>query len=196
MVIIKENDILSANSYLPLEVKEALTRLMARLCIEKTSDVEAGELLPTPPLWRENRMRRQQFLMGVLAGTYLKKDYKNGKMTVENGGGRKSKQDINYLMSIEDFDLWGESHVMNQLERLKRSKTKGVADGVFDILQDFRVFENMLLGAIRDELEAHNNSIDRVKKIVQLLGNQGAFEGLMAEFEKLKAEIERAGKDE
>lgn len=193
MVIITESDIQNANTYLPIEVKEAMTRLMAQLCVEKLEVASPDGLMPVPPICRENRMKRQQFLMGVLAGCYLKQGFALETMKVTGKDGKATEEKINYMMAVGDFDEWGESHAINQLERLKKSRTKGIADGVFDILQDYRIFENMLLGAIRDELERRNDIIGRLTRMIQMQSSPELLAALQGELESLKAEIKEMG---
>lgn len=196
MVTIKESHIQNASTYLPLAVKEAMTRLMAQLCVEKLEAASPDGLMPLPPIFRENRMKRQQFLMGVLAGCYLKQGYALETMKVMGKDGSATEEKINYMMAVGDCDEWGESHIINQLERLKKSKTKGIADGVFDILQDYRMFENMLLGAIRDELERRNDITGRLTRMIQMQSSPELLAALQGELESVKAEMKGMGKDE
>lgn len=155
-----EEDVLEAKTYTPIAHKEAMTRLMAQLCIERANEAE-----DTPWLgrYRENRMRRQQFLMGVLAQWYLGKNIELSQWEA----GEYASQTIPYCMSPAECDRWSGSHVLNQLERLKQSKEQGVKDQVYDLLSDFKLFENMLMGAIRDELERRNDSLGRVKELFE-----------------------------
>lgn len=177
---ITEDEVLSANTYIDICSKEAVTRLFAQLCAERVENPNSTKLQPLPPLYRENRRLRQQMSMGVLAKLYLGRDIQLQTVTIEADGERTEKR-IDCCMDTDEFDIWAASHVINQLERLKASKKPGVRNKVFDLLYDFKCFENMLFGAIRDELEVRNDFADRFTKLMDL---QTGPESL-AEAEKL-----------
>lgn len=177
-VIIHEDDIRNGLKFVPLEQKELMTRLIASLCIEKNET--AGEVETVPPMYHENRMRRQQFLMGILA-YYLKRDYELAELTITGTDGKPEKKAVNFCMSIDSYNEWAGAHVMNQLERLKRSKNEDVRNGVYDLLYDFHNMENMLLGAIRDNLESANDLVKRFINLAQISVTPDVLKQLMEE---------------
>ena len=69
-------------------------------------------------------------------------------------------------MQLSEYDDWAGSHVINQLERLKKDKTKKVSNTVYDLLYDYKAFEGMIFGAIRDELEARNDALHRAAAVL------------------------------
>ncbi len=164
MVVIHESDIINAAKFLPIEQKMLMAKLIAGLCIEKDEQRDGDE--STPPMYHENRMRRQQFLMGVLAH-YLHRDYKKENFVTKDANGEYVGKEVNFLMAADEYNEWGGSHVMNQLERLKRSKSENVRNGVYDLMYDYHGFESMLLGEIRDCVEAINDPISRFMQLAQ-----------------------------
>lgn len=175
-IVITTEDIQRAESYMPVAMKEAAVRMMATLCIDEVAPGKERDGLPAPLFFRENRLHRQQFFMGVLAGYYLKKPYRMAKLRYKDGKGETRVEDLNYMMDTEELDIWAGSHVMNQLERIKK-KRDGCADKVYDLLYDLKGFENMLAGAIRDELERRN---DPLRRMMELFGQAVSAEALAA----------------
>ena len=172
-VTITAEDVLNAADYVTIETKQMMAELMTTFCVEERPSPNDGAVMPLPPVYRENRMTRQMFLMGVLAELYLKKKvkyqtvrYQSGKKTVE--------KPLHLLMDADEYNEWAGSHVLNQLDRMKKQKGE-VADKVFDILEDYKLFEHMLLGAIRDEVSARNSEADRFAMTVELQNREAAF---------------------
>lgn len=155
-ITITVEDVKNAVSTVDIATKEALTRAMAQMCVEPV-EIVSTEDESLPPMFRENRKLRSQFQMGILA-TMLGKKYEVQKAKIR---GKDGEKDIPWCMGETDYNQWDASHVMNQLERLKKTADKTVANAVFDILYDYRSVEMMLAGAIRDELEAHNDPFNR-----------------------------------
>ena len=178
-IILTAEDIKRADSYLPIEKKKAMAELMTTFCVEERKDPNDGKVLPLPPQARENRMIRQMFLMGVLAEMYLHKKVRYQTIRYERDDEAVEKP-IPLLMDADEYNDWAESAVLNQLERLKKKKDD-VADKIFDLLSDFRLFENMLLGAIRDEIAARNDPADRLAVILAMNSAPETIEAAKAE---------------
>lgn len=157
VITITESDLAKASTYVPIEAKNGIARIVATFCVEPVDGTGAV------PVYRENRKLRQMFLMGILAELYLHRDYHIQKVTVDETG---EEQDVRLLMQLSDYDEWAESHVINQLERLKKDKTKKVSNTVYDLLYDYKLFESMIFGAIRDELEARNDPLRRAAAVL------------------------------
>lgn len=171
---ITREDIERAKDYLPLEIKETMVRLMAPLCLEQVRNPNSSGARPLPDIVRESRKMRQQCLMGVFAQWYMgRKIEMQIASYVDNDGNAKEKP-INYCMSADEYDKWAGSHVMNQMERWKRAKNT-VSNKVYDIMYDFKAFENMLLGVIRDEIDARN---DPALRMMQMMDAQTSPETL------------------
>lgn len=152
VITITEADLAKASTYIPIESKDRIARIVAAFCVEP-ADGENGA-----PVYRENRKLRQMFLMGILAEMYLHRDYRIQRVKLGESG---EEQDVRLLMQLSEYDDWAGSHVVNQLERLKKDKTKKVSNTVYDLLYDYKAFEGMIFGAIRDELEARNDALHR-----------------------------------
>ena len=187
MATITLEDIKKAKSYMPVETKEAVARLMSKLCV-LTKQSESD--IPTPPMKVENRLRKLQCLHGVLAGWYFGGEFEKEKLRYRDENGKTQEREVALCMSVETLDGWLEDHPMNQLERLKKEKT--VANKVYDILYDFKAFEMMLNGAIREEIEVANDSTVRM---AQAMLAQSSPESLLEtmrvleEFQKEKAGV-------
>ena len=149
-ITITEKDILDAADYIPISVKEQFTRAVAFICLEPV-EVKYDDA-PLPTMFRENKKIKAQYLMGILA-TLLQKEFAVQKLT--------SGEDLPMCMDETDYDKWATSHVMNQLERLKKCKNQAVVNKLFDMLYDYKAFEMMLTGAIKDEVEVRNDPFNR-----------------------------------
>ena len=148
-VTITQEDVKKAKDYLPAETKESLARLMAQLCTRVVENDASTAEAPLPP-WRvEDRLRRLQCLNGVLCGFYFGGSFEKEKLTVRKEDGSKEEREIEGVMSLEALNDWCSGHPRNQLERLK--KEKAVANKVYDILDDFKLFEILLDRAIRND---------------------------------------------
>lgn len=149
-VTITEAEVLKSATYVGIAIKEQFTRAVAFVCIEPVNVEYDGQSLPT--MFRENKKIKAQYLMGTLA-TLLQRDFPVQKLA--------SGEELSGCMDEAEYDAWAGSHVMNQLERMKRSKNGEVVNKVFDLLYDFKAFEIMLNGAIKDELEVRNDMLNR-----------------------------------
>lgn len=175
-VEITAEDIQNATTFTSLSSKEVVARAIAKLCIEPVEIIsDDGEALPT--MFRENRKLRQQFQMGILASLLGRKyTLQTVKIRTEDGAEEKS---LAWCMDEDEYNEWAESHVMNQLERLKKGADKELANRVFDFLYDYKAIEMMLSGAIRDELEAHNDLFNRAMRYFSVAATNAAVGELM-----------------
>lgn len=176
LITITEEDILGAQTYTPLSAKELLTRAIAALCVEPV-EVKAEENESLPPMFRENRKLRHQFQMGILA-TLLRREYPLQKVTYRHSEDGE-EHELTWCMDEDEYDIWAMSHVMNQLERMKKSGNKTVVNRLFDLLYDYKAIELMLTGAIRDELEAHNDIFNRAMQFFSVSATQAAMNSLV-----------------
>lgn len=151
-VTITEQDILNAETYVPISTKEVYSRNVASLCVEPVEiyNDEEGDTLP--PMFRENKKLKAQYLMGTLA-MLLKKPFTAQKL--------KSGEEMSGCMDEQEYDLWASCYVMNQLERMKKGKNSAAVNKLFDLLYEYKAIELMLSGAIRDELEERNDPFNR-----------------------------------
>lgn len=176
LITITEEDILGAQTYTPLSAKELLTRAIAALCVEPV-EIKADENESLPPMFRENRKLRHQFQMGILA-TMLHREYPLQKVAYRHSSDGE-EHELTWCMDEDEYDIWAMSHVMNQLERLKKTKNAAVVNRLFDLLYDYKAIELMLTGAIRDELEAHNDLFNRAMQFFSVSATQAAMNSMV-----------------
>lgn len=178
-VIITKEDIKNARTYMPILAKAQFARQIAVWCTETAQGSgDDGEV----PLYVENRAKRQLFLYGLLARWYLNKDFDCGTALVTTDG-ETEELEVDYYMAVDAYDEWASSHVMNQLERLKRDKE--VADKVFDLMQDYKALEAMIYGAVRDELEVKNDVIRRFGSSVAASITPAEIQGIVDQMRDL-----------
>ena len=175
-IVITPEDIERATAYTDIAVKEALARGVAQLCVEPVN-VISDDTEALPPMFRENRKLRAQFQMGILA-SLLGREYTQQSVIVR-GEDSREKRPLAWCMDEDDYRKWASSHVMNQLERMKKAKGPD-ADRIFDFLYDYRAIEMMISGAIRDELEAQNDPFNRAMRFFTVSAVDGAVKGAMA----------------
>lgn len=164
-ITITEQDIMDAVSYVDISSKEKYTRAVAFPCLEPvTVQYDDGNALPT--MFRENKKIKAQYLMGLLA-TLLQRPFESE--TLSTG------EELTGCMAEADYNLWASSHVMNQFERLKKTKNSEVVNKLFDLLYDYKAFELMLNGAIKDELEVRNDPLNRAAQWFSYTAADAAF---------------------
>ena len=183
-IILTKEDIQNARTYMPITMKRVLTRQVAVWCVDEEKGEPGAE---APPLFRENRERRQLFLYGLLARWYLQKDFACGTADLVKDGA-VVEQEVDYYMAPADYDEWAGSHVMNQLERLKRDKD--IADRIYDLLYDFRALEALSYGAVKDELARKNDLCERLMRCVGQASDPEQMKKTLAEIAELGKELE------
>lgn len=177
-VIINEQDIMNANANMPLVLKYTLAKYIAELCVEKKQITlkEGGEdSIPLPDMAQRNTLRESQFKIGVFVKEYLKNTFVPVKST--------NDKEIPYLMAADDADKW--SDFETQIDRLKKSKTQGVADKCFDILNDYHAFCRMVSIEIEQELQIKNDIVGRFAWLAKSLINSSTPEELKKSIEEL-----------
>lgn len=175
-VNITEKDIENAVLYTKLSGKEQIARSIGQLCVEPV-EVVSNETETLPPMFRENRKLRQQFQMGILA-FLLRREYPQQTVKIKGEDGA-SETPIALCMDEDCYDEWAESHVMNQLERLKKSSNKEMVNRIFDILYEYKAFELMISGAIRDELEVLNDGFNRAMRYFSVAAVDAAVKSMV-----------------
>lgn len=185
-VIINEQDILNANANMPLVLKYTLAKYIAELCVEKKQITlkEGGEdSIPLPDMAQRNTLRESQFKIGVFVKEYLKNTFAPVKST--------NDKEIPYLMAADDADKW--SDFETQIDRLKKSKNKEVADKCFDILNDYHAFCRMVSIEIEQELQIKNDIVGRLAWFVSVFlksATPGKLKESMEEIKKMQEQLE------
>lgn len=155
-VTITEQDILNANASIPLVLKWTLAKYIAEVSPEKKQIAvkENGkEAIPLPDMVQRRTMMESQFKIGVFVKEYMGASFEPVHDT-------ETDQPIPYLMAADEADQW--SNFEAQLDRLKRSKDKTVADKCYDILNDYHAFVRMVSIEIEQELQAKNDLLGRM----------------------------------
>lgn len=178
-----------ANTYIPVMEKQRMVEAIAPLCVAKVklSYVPTGanddEAKAAPDRHQEVKCLTNLFLMGILAHEYLRVPYE----------GDEPKEGYRHLqMPANIYDQWAGSHVMNQLERLK--KDKELTEVIFDLMYDYKELRFLLTNEIETIL-GHNN--DPVWRLMDAFNHavtaevNGAIEPMIAQA-KERAEREKA----
>ncbi len=177
-VIITEQDILKAKASIPLTLKYAVAQYIAEFSTDKKQITikEGGvDSIALPDMRQRNTMREAQFKTGVFAKEYMGKDVDFVKGTDDVS--------IPYLMASDEADAW--SNFETQLDRLKRSKNKEVADKCFDILNDYHAFCRMVSIEIEQVLQIKNDIVGRFAWLAKSLINSSTPEELKKSIEEL-----------
>lgn len=188
-VIITEQDILKAKASIPLTLKYAVAQYIAEISTDKKQITikEGGvDSIALPDMRQRNTMREAQFKIGVFVKEYMGKDVDFVKGTDDVS--------IPYLMASDEADAW--SNFETQLDRLKRSKNKEVADKCYDILNDYHAFCRMVSIEIEQELQIKNDIVGRFAWLAKSLINSSTPEELKKSIEDLSELQEQLTKKE
>lgn len=177
------DDIRRADSYIPIVKKSVIAMALAAMCVGKV-EVKAevgGQQESVPPLWQEDYVNKSLALAFVMTYYYLKMP----DITEQYKG------DTQPMLSANDFDRYGNIGV--QLDRLKTKlrydegeNCVSFRDKIYDLQADFRDFEKMLNGEIRNLLNRRNDICARMTAMVGTV----APEQMQQEMEILKAVME------
>lgn len=192
-VTITQKDVEKARDYLPADKKEAMARMMAKLCTRIVENDASTKENPLPPYRVEDRLRRLQCLNGVLCGFYFGGEFEKEKEYFQTKDGSTKEMEIAFVMSLEALNDWCEGHPKNQLERLK--KEKACANKVYDILDDFKLFEILLDRAIREEMEMQNDPAIRIAQMLAMQMNPESLKKTLEEIQQLQKLQKGEGED-
>ena len=177
-VIITEQDILNANTSITSVLKYTLARYIAEISLDKkqiTVKEDGVDSIPLPDMFQRNTLRENQFKVGVFVKEYMGKAFDPVKST--------NDESIPYLMAADEADAW--NNFESQLDRMKRSKTPGIADKCYDILNDYHAFCRMVSIEIEQELQIKNDIVGRFAWLAKSLINSSTPEELKKSIEDL-----------
>ena len=186
-VTITEQDILNANASIPLTRKWALAKYIAEWSLEKNNVtvVEKGkDTIPLPDLYQRRTILETQFKIGVFVREYMGREFE----PVRESG---TDLPVTYLMAADEADQW--SNFEAQLDRLKRSKDKAVADKCYDILNDYHAFVRMVSIEIEQELQVKNDLLGRAAWYLATTISKAASDEIRDAIEKLPKEESAEG---
>ena len=189
--IITEQDIREAKTSIPLTLKWALAEYIADFCLDKkqmTIKEKGVNTIALPDVVQRNTLREAQYKIGVFVKEYLNKEY-----DPVHGS---DDMPIPYLMAADDADSW--SNFESQIDRLKRSKDKEVADRCYDILNDYHAFVRMVSIEIENELQIKNDLLGRAAWFLSSIVENLSLEDIknkIGDLTKVEEEPEEAGEE-
>lgn len=195
MVITKEN-IQNAQTYMNIGAKQRMAEQIAGWVV-KPVEMTQDDLLPIPPVYKENRALKNILMMGILCKYYLQLNFECDKVTFIDAktGDVIEEKEVDYYPSMGAFDEMAQSAIMNQLERLKKNE-KEISNIIFDLLYDYKTLEQMVNAEIKDYLNEKNDTLTRMSNLVSVLLSQQQLEKLKSELEVIKNELEEVESSE
>jgi len=157
-----------ARDYVPLAEKRTFCREAAKLCLERL-ELETADGEAVPPVFRVNPWRRTRCLATALCGLYLRQEL---EVSVDEDG-------VGWMVSEEEMDRVGGSHVMGQIQRFKSDAA--LRDKCFALLEDYRTLEAGLDAELDALLLAQNDGVAR-----NAMATRAAMAELPAVLEALK----------
>lgn len=179
-IVITELDLERAKAYMPVHAKEEFVDYCYQRCLNKVQiNLGGEENAAMPNMYMENTFAKSKYMMSALVSFYL---------------GRKEElervdQD-EWLMTDRQFDLWSESQVVGQIERLKRKAKSELQDKVYDLLRDYKDLEKRLNTAIYASLGIQNDPINRLLLKLTMDSTPEAFEAQRKALEEVTREFE------
>lgn len=134
----------AARDYVPLTEKEAWVAENAPKCFDKLQITADDE--PMPPMYMVNTGLKSRYLMAALARLYFR-------------AAPVDAAEDEQCMSVEEYDAWAGSHVMNQLERWKRDDAFRAK--TYDLLFDYKDLEKRFSTQLSGLLAVQNDPVIR-----------------------------------
>lgn len=169
-IVITKEKLMQMPDYVPLLEKMQFVKEAADLCFDRVElKIDGGlDSMPMPPLYKENTAIKSRVLMAAYAKLYLREAFESEKNP--------------WIMSTPDFDRFAASHIMNQIERLKRYDGE-VRDKAFDVVADMRDLEKRLNTEIYGLTQVMNEPVTR---IIMALQQQTTPEAVIGALNELK----------
>lgn len=195
-MLLTKDVIQNARTYLNIGAKQRLAEQIAGWVV-KPVNMTQSELLPMPPIYKENRALKNILMMGILCRFYLQIDFECDKVSFvdSNTGDLIEEKEIDYYPTMEAFDELASSAIMNQLERLKKSE-KELSNIIFDFLYDYKTLEQMVNAEIKDYLAEKNDMVSRIINIVELQISQENLNRLKNTLTDLQEELQEVENSE
>lgn len=167
-IVITKEKLMQMPDYVPLLEKMQFAKEAADLCFDRVElKIDGGlDSMPMPPLYKENTAIKSRVLMAAYAKLYLGEAFESEKNT--------------WIMSTSDFDRFAASHIMNQIERLKRYDGD-VRDKAFDVVADMRDLEKRLNTEIYGLTQVMNEPVTRIIMALQQQTTPEAVSGALNE---------------
>lgn len=160
-----------AKKYMPLDDKAAIAQSIAELCVVPMRTAKENEIgngiFALPPLYTEDGVIKRKCLLNVFLSYYFDVELDEVTSNV--------------------YDLFGESQIFNQLERMKTSPA--VRDGVFDILTDYRELKGMVDAQIFAKIRNANDPLARIAAAIAVSLTPERVSELGEQIKSLQKEI-------
>lgn len=165
---ITKEKLVQMRDYVPLREKIQFVTEAADLCFDRVElKIDGGlESMPMPPLYKENTAIKSRVLMAAYAKLYLSELYEFEQNP--------------WLMTEAEYDRFAASHIMNQIERLKRYDGE-VRDKAFDVISDMRDLEKRLNTEVYGLTQVMNEPVTRITMAVQSQTTPEAVSGALNE---------------
>lgn len=167
-IVITKEKLMHMPDYVLLREKMQFIKEAADLCFDRVElKIDGGlESMPMPPLYKENTAIKSRVLMAAYAKLYLGEEFESEKNA--------------WIMSTTDYDRFAASHIMNQIERLKRYDGE-VRDKAFDVVADMRDLEKRLNTEIYGLTQVMNEPVTRIIMALQQQTTPEAVSGALNE---------------
>ena len=189
---IEPEQMMGANTYIPILAKSALIELIAEHCISKmevSAQISDEETMDMPPMYKENTEIKSRFLMGVFVKLYLRGTWEMDEP--DNPEEKNLPDELNWrtwLIPVEEYDKWAGGHVFGQIEQFKR--LADLKDICFNILADYKDFEKRLNAEVYSMINVMNDPATRQIVAMQINMTPEKMEETMKQLEAAKAELE------
>lgn len=189
-IVITEEMLRKADDYISLSQKTGMAKSFAIACVEETRSAEGDN---APPLIRERFGVKQQFLMGVLAKSYLHQDFEKQKF--EWVGEKTISGVLDACMTEDAYDEWAASHVFSQINRFVRRHDGEISDKAYEIMNDFKTFSMMLNESINALIAMNNDPVNRVMRVLTMSLTPENTNAILAQLEELNTMAEQLQKE-
>ncbi len=189
-IVITEEMLRKADDYISLSQKTGMAKSFAIACVEEIRSADGDN---APPLIRERYGVKQQFLMGVLAKSYLHQDFEKQKF--EWVGEKTISGVLDACMTEDAYDEWAASHVFSQINRFVRRHDGEISDKAYEIMNDFKTFSMMLNESINALIAMNNDPVNRVMKVLTTSLTPENTNAILAQLEELNTMAEQLQKE-
>lgn len=179
-IVITEELLAKARDYLPYAEKKLFLDWCAERCFDRlqiTADGGAG-IVAMPPMYKKNPFLVRRYMSFALVHLYL------GVDVLTESGDEK-------LPTLDEFDRIGQSHIFNQLDRMKpRVKDASMKDKIFDLAADYRELEKMMNDEIYALLQVMNEPVTRLLASIQQTATPENLKNAGERLKEAQAEVE------
>lgn len=167
-----------ARSYVPVKEKLDFINTVSGECFDTLNISATTGDSATPPLYKENPVKKQKYLSAAIAKLYL------------GEGFTQASEDDPWMMTDEDYDFFNTVRPLSQIERIRRgTKDREIQDKCFDLMQDYKDLREMLNSEIHGLMRAMNDTLARFQMLQAIQVTPEYLEEQKEALDKLKNEI-------